>query len=327
MGFDRTFCSTLFLWIQRHGWLKPGTRVLLAISGGPDSMAMLHWFQRFRAKYSIEIAVAHLDHQWRPESGSEHQWLSNYCHSQGLRFFSAQISPCPQGSLEAHARQQRYQFMAETMQTEGFSHLATAHTATDQLESMVMRVIRGSIQGLSGIKVERPLGQGGTVIRPLLPVTKSEIETYIQLHQIPCLQDPSNQDERFFRNRIRRQVLPLLRQENPTIETLATDVSGILADENEWLQAQAQELWQQWWIPNQPLKIPVKACLELHPALQRRVICLALEAWQGEWHTFTHRHVDAVRQLLQSSPGKRVMLPHGLVVKHEKAGRLSFLAQ
>lgn len=165
------------------------------------------------------------------------------------------------------------------------------------------------------------------VIRPLLTVPKSDIYTYNQLHQVPFLEDATNHDEHFFRNRIRHQILPLLQQENPGIESLAAELSDIMEAENQWLKEQSAAIFERVLIHDDPMALLVTECQNLPLALQRRVIYRALEAYPGNGLGFTHRHVEAVRHLLSTAAGKQVMLPGGLVVRHSQGGKIIFLQE
>ena len=184
---DRRFCSDVFVYLQKHHLLISGQRVLLAISGGLDSMALLHFFERFaEKKFAINFIVAHLDHALRPESCDDAQWLSRYCQERDLNYVSERLAiadihaKSKHSSLEAVARNERYTWLLTQAERHNCSLVLTAHTASDQLETVLMHWIRGGISGLQGMPVSRPLKPDGpNLVRPLLACSRKDLEAYI----------------------------------------------------------------------------------------------------------------------------------------------------
>ncbi len=206
-------------------------KVVAAVSGGADSMALLHLLTCMRTAWNLDLVVAHLDHNIRPESADDASFVCEMARSWDLPFETTRLPSdalTTKGNLEATARNLRYQFLAQVavdQRVEGCTvDVAVAHTANDQAETVLMNLIRGSgLHGLAGMQVVRPLlldGQpvtGVRVVRPLLEATRSEIVQYLREHDIPWREDASNQDRRFVRNRVRHEVLPLLKELNPRI--------------------------------------------------------------------------------------------------------------
>lgn len=332
---DRTFCSQLFLLIQKHNLINPGSRLLLAVSGGLDSMVMLDFLRRFAvSKYQSRMWVAHLDHGLRPESAQQASELGDWCLQQGLVFESQRLQldlRQNNSAIEARARQLRYAYLQTVAEKHLCTHLITAHTASDQLETMLMHWVRGGISGLAGMHIQRSwgnaIGNAISLIRPFMACTRSEMSAYADFHNLPIWEDSSNQSPDFFRNRLRQNLIPTLLQENPQLEHLVVSQSQVLQAEQDWLQQQAQQALAHCLAePVEPfgLLLPVFRTYPL--ALQRRVIREVLTLYLGRWQIFTQQHIDAIIGLSSGPGGKQLDLPAELQVQ-KRAAQLYFLRQ
>jgi len=211
--------------------------IVVAVSGGPDSVALLRALVDCRTG---PLVVAHVNHQLRgAESDADQQFVADLCQRLGCAVHAEQIPVAAQAqttgdNLEGCARRARYDTLLSVARTAGCRWIATGHTADDQAETVLHRLIRGTgLQGLRGIAARRPLAPAIDVIRPLLDVTRSEVLAYLDAVQQPYRLDSSNAELRFTRNRIRQELLPMLaRCYNPAI-------ASILAQ----LAAQAAEVW------------------------------------------------------------------------------------
>jgi tRNA(Ile)-lysidine synthase len=217
-------------WLARAG--VPPDRLVVAVSGGPDSVALLHALLELRAPTATgPLVVAHLNHQLRgPESDADEAFVRQL-HAQltaagvaGLQLRSERIdvaarAQAARANLENAARLVRYDWLAEVARQAGVSRVATGHTADDQAETVLHHLLRGTgLQGLRGIAGRRPLGGGVELIRPLLTVTRAEVQSYLEAEGRDARQDSSNLDLAFTRNRIRHELLPHLADRyNPAI--------------------------------------------------------------------------------------------------------------
>ncbi|BCA84739.1 tRNA(Ile)-lysidine synthase [Enterococcus saigonensis] len=196
---------------------QQGSRILLAVSGGADSFVLLRLMAKMSQKYDFFIGVAHINHQLRPSSTKEAQALAYYCQMHHIAFFERKWEDVPHAGVEEAARRFRYAFFAELMQEYYFDTVMTAHHADDQLETMLMKIIRdGQLKNAMGIKVRQSFA-GGKLIRPLLSYSKKEIYDYAKKENLPYFEDESNYYLDVQRNRIRQQITPLLKAENPQI--------------------------------------------------------------------------------------------------------------
>lgn len=189
---------------------------VLAVSGGPDSVALLAGWAALAKERGDRLHVAHLDHRLRPDSADDANYVRALAESLAVSC-TVGVAPTPleegPGSLEENARVVRYRFLADVAQEVQASHVAMAHTADDQVETVLYSIVRGTgIHGLGGIPVCRDLNAQVQIIRPLLHVRRSEIEAYLDSINIVARQDETNRDPRFTRNRVRHELLPMLRE-------------------------------------------------------------------------------------------------------------------
>lgn len=290
--------------------LSPGDHLVCAVSGGKDSMAMLHLMCSLRETLNISVSAAHFNHQLRgEESLRDENFVREYCAKNKIPFTSGagDVSGFAKGhhlSVEDAARTLRYRYFEENFPE---SKIATAHTAEDNLETMLLHLIRGcGLHGLSGIPPKR-----GNIIRPLLPVSRREIEHYLTANEIPHAEDSSNAEDRYLRNRIRHHVLPLLMAENPSLPENISQLCLTLLQEDAYLQQQA-ELALQRVIHAQHLS--VSEYLQLPEALKNRVMRLYLQ----ETPELSSLHIrDAIALCQNSTPSASLNLPGGWILKRE----------
>ncbi len=226
-------------------------KIILAISGGPDSLALLHLFSKRGLHPAQNIVVAHLDHQLRSASTAESQQVSHITAEWGavIRTKQANVAAMAQQeglSIEEAGRKARYQFFAELAAEYDANYIFTGHHAGDQAETVLMHFLRGSgLAGLRGMLPFSPLADypGRWLVRPLLNTSREQIEAYCERHQLQPLIDESNNDTAFFRNRLRHDLLPILEKYNPKIRERLLAMAAVTAADFDWLQAQTAEAW------------------------------------------------------------------------------------
>ncbi len=214
--------------------IPSGSFVVAAVSGGADSMALLSILHRLSLDSRFSIAVAHFDHQLRPRAQAELEQVRQFASSLDLPFYSGSenvgaIAQATGDSLEEAARKARYRFLERTAGELAADRIATGHTQSDHVETVLMRIIRGTgLRGLAGIPIRR-----GAIVRPLLGITREDTAEYCRAAGLAFIEDPSNEDSRFFRNRVRRELLPLLEREfhpgvRENLATLAENAQAVL---------------------------------------------------------------------------------------------------
>lgn len=215
--------------------LKPGDRVVISVSGGPDSVCLLSILHALSAELKISLHIAHLDHMFRgKESSDEARFVDNLARKMGIHATIEHIDVpafCSAHGLspQVGAREVRYSFLNRVAQATGAIRIATGHTATDQAETFLMRLLRGA--GTAGLSAIPPVR--GNIIRPLIESTRDEILEYLRAASITFVTDPSNAKSLYMRNRIRLELMPVLKQYNPRIEETLASEAGLLRDEDE----------------------------------------------------------------------------------------------
>lgn len=225
-----------------------GDRIVVGVSGGQDSVALLDLLERVKQMYSLELVVAHLNHQLRPSSSRDEEAVRSLCLKYRLPFYSkkvdiASLALKQKDSLENVARNVRLSFFQEIAAERKGSKVALGHTADDQAETVLMRLIRGTGgRGLSGMSYRRPLGDGLHIIRPLLDFSRKDTETYCNQHRLSYCTDETNEDPAYLRNWVRHRLIPLLQEKNPSIPSTLNRLAQNLEEERlalEWLTGKA----------------------------------------------------------------------------------------
>ncbi|WP_432362982.1 tRNA lysidine(34) synthetase TilS [Sporosarcina sp. UB5] len=267
--------------IHKETLLSSGQRVLVACSGGVDSVALLYFMVKNSEKLQIEVAAAHVDHMLRgKESADDGKFVRGLCESLGIPFFGGNV-PVPSilneegGNVQDICRSGRYAFFNETMRAEGYDVLATAHHAEDQLETVLMQMSKGSVP--LGIPASRTT-DSGTVIRPFLPAMKEELLTYVKEKGAHFREDPSNESDAYLRNRLRRHVAPALLSENPSAAFNVVKMTTGLREDELLLDSLAKERFESivTFTNNGLPTFASDLFKSMHTALQKRFIPLLL---------------------------------------------------
>ncbi len=321
-----TITSIVANTVERYAMFGERDKVLVAVSGGPDSVALLHILETLAPFYDLQLTVAHLNHGLRPRSSDrEARFVVRLARRLGIKCLTRKIDIGPgPGSLEERARNRRYDFLNRTADAHGCNKIALGHQANDNAEAVLMHLLRGSgIRGLAGI----PPVRGPRIVRPLIHLQRTEVLAYLNERSIDYVQDESNQDLSFARNRIRHELIPLLEQQyNPNIVATLHRTADLCHEEESWLQNMLEPMVRRA-IAQKSDTILLLGIDDLQNAplgLQRRTIRDALRAWRGHLRRITAAHIDAVANLLPPrSMGKRLSLP-GRITVQRTAGHLCF---
>ncbi len=210
MGLQRSFENTFIETVKLRDLLPGGSDILAAVSGGSDSVALLQLLHRFANYMNWELAVLHIDHRARTESGEDAAFVKNLAEGLGLHCIIEEISPHGSGSVEGYFSAERNRIYCKNSSDN--SLIVTGHTASDRAETLIMRLLEGSgLRGLGGMDY---LGRG-PVRRPLLDFTRSELREYLRAIGQSWIEDPTNQEDTFLRNRIRHRIIPVLESISP----------------------------------------------------------------------------------------------------------------
>ncbi|MFD1030297.1 tRNA lysidine(34) synthetase TilS [Metaplanococcus flavidus] len=307
----KNFHEQITDYMTKFKLLESGDHVLLGCSGGIDSMVLLHYLKTHEAALSITVEAVHVNHMLRSnESIEDRLFTEKTCEQWGIPFHSRDI-PIPAiletsgGNKQQVCRQERYKYFEEVMDATGATQLATAHHADDQLETILMSGLRGTLQsGSFGMPSSRPFGRG-KLVRPLLAVTKQEIAEYASTNAVPFREDPSNVENHYTRNRIRKNVVPELKKENVNVSKQFVELSESLQEDQKFLTELAQEkLDSIFSAEEQEMALSAERFRSHASALQKRMVLLLLNyLYIGEQVTVTRQLAEQVQEMMQSSSG------------------------
>ena len=301
---------------QKHHLFSSGDSILLACSGGPDSLCMVHIFNRLAPKYNLKIFVAHIEHGIRGQASIDDAiFVKNFCKQNNIPFYMKKVDACSYSaqyklSLETGARILRYNFLNETAQLLKCTSIATAHNRGDQAETVLMHIIRGS--GTSGLSGIHPRTQN--IIRPLLACTRSDIEEYCQRYKLSPRHDFTNDETTYIRNNIRLKLLPFLRKYNPNIESTLSKTASLISEENDFIAAYSKSVYDQTAVKaDHKLLLPLDKFSAQHTAIKRRLIRLAIYSLCNDIKDIENIHITNVLSLAQKAKtGSQINLPNGL---------------
>ena len=281
---------------RRQGLIQPGDKIVCAVSGGADSMALLWAMYLLKEEWNLDISAAHFNHRLRgAESDRDEAFVREFCDGYGipLHVGSGTIIPGKKG-LEAAARDARYAFLRTLP-----GKIATAHTADDNAETLLMHLVRGTgLKGLGGI-----MPQNGNVIRPMLSITRQEIEDFLAEYAVDHITDSSNNGDDFLRNRIRHHVMPLLKEENPKLSQNLSAMALRLRQDEEALSQQAA-------FEGAP---QVEVLRKMAPAVRARALEKFLkDSGVREPEAVHIRQAEAL--VFSENPSARANFPGGLII-------------
>jgi tRNA(Ile)-lysidine synthase len=306
--------------LQDLQMVNSGQTVLVAVSGGADSVAMLHALYQLRERLAIHLIMAHLNHGMRPSAAADARFVEAMGRDLQLPCICETIDvPAYQRrhklSPEDAARRVRYAFLGATAERQGAERIAVGHTADDQAETVLLRLLRGAgLRGLCGIPARH-----GLIIRPLIRVHRQAVMGFLQAHRIRFRDDPSNQARQYTRNRLRLDLIPQLQQGyNPQLVDVLCTTAQLLAADEAALQAVAHERLRAACVQNMPGQVHLRigGLKGLPIALQRRVLREALREAIGTLRGLTSAHIAAIHRLMQTEAGSKALaLPRGAVAE------------
>lgn len=295
----------------------------MAVSGGPDSVLLLDFMKHLAREMGLRLAVVHFNHHLRgAESDADEGFVGALASRLGVEFIRgeadvAQVAGERRRNLEATARDLRYRFFFSLVNQGRLDTVATAHSANDQAETVLLRLLRGTgTRGLGGIF---PVLEG-KVVRPFLNLTRAQIEAELQERKLEYRADSTNRDPRLQRNKIRLELLPQLRKDfNPEVIPLLKELSDRARDDEAYLEQQARERAHPWRVrEGAEEKIPLSPLLDFPPAIERRVLRQMIQAARGNLRRITHAHIEALRRFAsETQSGRSLTLPGNLVARKE----------
>lgn len=319
--------------IEKYNMLKSSDRVVVAVSGGPDSVALVYLLNKLKKKWQLYLHLAHLNHMIRKdEAERDSVFVENLakrlnfpltCESIKVEDFAKEEKL----SLEEAARKVRYDFLLKVAKINCASKVALAHNQDDQAETVLMRFLRGSgISGLRGIPAKRQLGDC-LIIRPLLEVNRKQIMHFLKAKNISFRIDSSNLKNLYFRNRIRNQLLPSLEKDfNPNIREMLINFAENISADFDFLEEIGEAKFRNLRTSssNAEVVIDIKKFSALHKALQKLVIRLAIKELKGDVRRIDYRHWKELEDLAGRRPSNSIVDLPGGVSAAKKGASLTF---
>jgi len=310
--------------IREHHLISGRQKLLIAVSGGPDSVCLLHILVELQKELGIGLHIAHLNHQLRgAESEADAQYVAEL--TQQLHLPATIEARDVKGyqarqrvSLEEAAREVRYGFLAQAAGAIGADRVAAGHTADDHIETILMHLIRGT--GIRGLRGLQPISRWPspdnnlTIVRPLLAISREETVNYCQHHQLKPRTDTTNRSLSPLRNRIRQQLLPLLRSYNPRVAEALIRTARIAGDDLDLLDGESSRLWHE--IAQKQGNVIIldkEKFLKSPPARQRHLLRMSIEKLSGNLKDIEAHHIEEIIAALTKPAGKMLSLPAGLV--------------
>ena len=290
-----------------------GDKIILAVSGGPDSATMLDICAKLQKKCDLDLAIAHVNYGLRGhDSDGDEKFVRELAGKYGLEIFvlnpnvgaihelpknrAVHEPPLRKNPSENYLRDIRYDFFKKIREENNFDLVAVAHNLDDQVETFLMRVIRGAgLQGLASMKYKN-----GRIIRPLLSVSRNEIEKYLKEKKLKFRIDKTNLESKYSRNKIRNKLIPYLEKNfNPRIKQTVFSSIGSIAEDHDFMEKISRCEYQA------SRELSVKKILSLHPAIQKRIIRLALEEEKNGSVDIESSHIGEILKIIKSTKNKR----------------------
>jgi tRNA(Ile)-lysidine synthase len=310
--------------IEKYGLLKKKDKLILGISGGPDSVCLLHQLLAIAKDYKLKIVCAHLNHSLRKEADAEERFIKKTCEGLGIRCISEKkdVGKLFKGdSLEQTARNLRLDFFLRCSRQLKIKKLALAHHKDDLVETILMRLIRGS--GLKGLRGFLPQTRFKElkVIRPMIELSKNEIVSWLKKRKLGFCIDKSNFQDKFFRNRIRLKLMPLLKELNPNIVDSLYNLGSNISLDYDFLYQVSYEKFLNLKRKEAlgGLRLDLKGLKQLPLALFNNVLRIALHEAKGNSRRLEAKHLDELRELVFKRPQASIVdLPYLVAKKEDK---------
>lgn len=304
----------------KHNMFKDGEKILIALSGGPDSVCMMHILVKLRDKYGFDLYAAHINHMMRgDESDGDESYVKNICDKYGIKLFIKRVDInkiCSEEKIssELAGRRERYNFFEKIYREENLDKIAVAHNSNDQAETILMRIIRGSgLEGVTGISPVRD----GIFIRPILCLSRYEVESYCEENKLEPRIDKTNLENIYHRNKIRNDIIPYIKENfnNDIINTI-NRFGAMATIDNDYIEKESSKLMKKYYLNKDEVGLLNSNLFNEHEAIVCRIIKKSLTDVSGESKNFEMKHIYAVISLSKGQTGKNIELPNNILVSN-----------
>ena len=318
--------------IRKYSLIEDGDKIVLGVSGGPDSISMLNILKEIKEEQIIkfEIYVAHINHMIREEAIDDEKYVEDYCNRNNIKCYIKRIDVVKIANdkkigTEEAGRNARYDFFEEILKETDSNKIAIAHNKNDKIETIIMHLLRGS--GLLGLKGIEPI-RDNKFIRPLIECERSEIEQYCEENELNPRIDKTNFENEYTRNKIRNMVIPYIKQEfNPNIIQTLSRLSEVVTEEVEYVDKQTQKIYQQILIEktDQQIALNLKKFNEQEKIIKSQLILLATKQLMGSTQGIEKIHIEDIIKLCNNNIGNKYLTPNKKIKILIKDKRINFI--
>ena len=315
--------------IETYNLIEKNDKIVIGVSGGPDSICLLHVLYGLKEKLGIEIVVAHVNHMLRDVADLETEYVQSFCKKLGIECYVKkadilEISKTQKKGTEEVGRQVRYDFFDEVAKKTNSNKIATAHNSNDRAETVILNILRGS--GLSGLKGIEPI-RDNKYIRPLINTDRQDIENYCNDNKLEPKYDKTNNENIYTRNKVRNTVIPYIKKEfNPNIIKTINRLSSLATEENEYLQAITKQEFENLLIEKTENNI-----LDLHKfnslnlVIKRRLILYTINEVLHTTNGIEKVNIDDIIKLCKNNIGNKYLMPIKEIKVYVKKGKIYFI--
>lgn len=318
--------------IRENGLIYTGDKIVVGVSGGPDSMCLLHVLNKLKNEMQFEIVVAHVNHMIRKEADVETEYVQEYCKKNNIECFIKKIDVLKEASkdkigTEEEGRKIRYNFFEEVRTRINANRIATAHNANDNAETILMNLMRGAgISGLKGIEFIR----NNTIIRPLLSCNRDEIENYCSIECLNPKFDESNKENNYTRNKVRNLLIPYIQKEfNPNIIESLNRLSDLAKEENNYwnriIKIEYNKIIDRKLCLKDCIVIKLKEFNCLEKIIKSKVIIYVISELFGGFQGIQKIHIEDIIKLCQNNRGNKFLIPNKKLKVLVKNKRIFFI--
>ena len=315
--------------IETYNLIEKNDKIVIGVSGGPDSICLLHVLYGLKEKLGIEIVVAHVNHMLRDVADLETEYVQNFCKKLGIECYVKkadilEISKTQKKGTEEVGRQVRYDFFDEVAKKTNSNKIATAHNSNDRAETVILNILRGS--GLSGLKGIEPI-RDNKYIRPLINTDRQDIENYCNDNKLEPKYDKTNNENIYTRNKVRNTVIPYIKKEfNPKIIKTINRLSSLATEENEYLQAITKQEFENLLIEKtENIILDLHKFNSLNLVIKRRLILYTINEVLHTTNGIEKVNIDDIIKLCKNNIGNKYLMPIKEIKVYVKKGKIYFI--
>lgn len=315
--------------IETYNLIEKNDKIVIGVSGGPDSICLLHVLYGLKEKLGIEIVVAHVNHMLRDVADLETEYVQSFCKKLGIECYVKkadilEISKTQKKGTEEVGRQVRYDFFDEVAKKTNSNKIATAHNSNDRAETVILNILRGS--GLSGLKGIEPI-RDNKYIRPLINTDRQDIENYCNDNKLEPKYDKTNNENIYTRNKVRNTVIPYIKKEfNPNIIKTINRLSSLATEENEYLQAITKQKFENLLIEKtENIILDLHKFNSLNLVIKRRLILYTINEVLHTTNGIEKVNIDDIIKLCKNNIGNKYLMPIKEIKVYVKKGKIYFI--